>query len=75
MKFWDSEPAKLYGVRAIPSNFLVNKEGIIVAKDIKGDQLEETLKDIFKNKLFREINYFKQILTCRWNLFFICTHL
>ena len=48
LKFWDSEPAKLYGVRAIPSNFLVDKNGVIIAKDIKGDQLEETLKDIFK---------------------------
>lgn len=48
LKFWDSEPAKLYGVRAIPSNFLVNKEGVIIAKDIKGEQLQDTLQKIFK---------------------------
>lgn len=48
LKFWDSEPAKLYGVRAIPSNFLVNKEGVIVAQNIKGDQLQQKLQEIFK---------------------------
>ena len=48
LKFWDSEPAKLYGVRAIPSNFLVDKDGVIVAKDIKGDVLEQTLSKLYK---------------------------
>lgn len=41
--FWDSEPAKLYGVRAIPANFLVDSEGVIVAKNLRGDDLAATL--------------------------------
>ncbi|WP_298646000.1 TlpA disulfide reductase family protein [uncultured Proteiniphilum sp.] len=43
---WDSEPAKLYGVRAIPANFLIDKNGIIVAKNLKGDDLDKTLDDL-----------------------------
>lgn len=46
LRFWDSEPAKLYGVRAIPSNFLVDKNGVIVAKNLKGEDLIKTLNDL-----------------------------
>jgi len=44
--YWDSEPAKLYGVRAIPSNLLVDKDGVIVAKNIRGEELGKTLKNL-----------------------------
>lgn len=43
---WDSEPAKLYGVRAIPANFLIDKNGTIVAKNLKGEDLDKTLDDL-----------------------------
>ena len=43
---WDSEPAKLYGVRAIPSNFLIDENGVIVAKNLKGEDLHNTLNDL-----------------------------
>lgn len=43
---WDSEPAKLYGIRAIPSNYLINDQGIIVAKNLRGEELEKTLEDL-----------------------------
>lgn len=46
---WDSEPAKLYGVRAIPANFLIDKNGIIVAKNLKGEELDKTLSDLLAN--------------------------
>lgn len=44
--FWDTAPAKLYGVRAIPANFLIDKHGIIIAKNLKGDTLTETLAQL-----------------------------
>jgi peroxiredoxin len=47
LKHWDSAPAQLYGVRAIPSNFLIDKNGIIVAKNIRGEELSNTLEKIF----------------------------
>lgn len=46
---WDSEPAKLYGIRAIPSNYLINDQGIIVAKNLRGEDLEKTLADLLRD--------------------------
>jgi peroxiredoxin len=46
--FWDSAPAKLYGVRAIPANFLIDKDGIIVAKNLRGEELGKTLAELLK---------------------------
>ena len=43
---WDSEPAKLYGVRAIPSNFLIDENGVIVGKNLKGEDLHKTLNEL-----------------------------
>jgi peroxiredoxin len=43
LKGWNNEVAKLYGIRAIPSNFLLDKEGKIVAKNLHGKALKETL--------------------------------
>ncbi|WP_337965950.1 TlpA disulfide reductase family protein [uncultured Flavobacterium sp.] len=42
--FWNSAVAKLYGVRAIPGNYLVDSKGIIVAKNLHGEELQTTLK-------------------------------
>lgn len=46
LKFWNSEIAKLYGVRAIPGNYLVDSKGIIVAKNLHGEELQSTLKSL-----------------------------
>jgi peroxiredoxin len=43
LKGWTNEAAVLYGVRAIPSNFLLDREGKIVAKNLRGEALEEAL--------------------------------
>ncbi|MDR2026328.1 MAG: AhpC/TSA family protein [Prevotellaceae bacterium] len=43
LKGWNNDVAALYGVRAIPSNFLLDREGKIVAKNLRGEALEETL--------------------------------
>ncbi|MCD0465176.1 TlpA disulfide reductase family protein [Flavobacterium sp. ENC] len=44
--FWNSAVAKLYGVRAIPGNYLVDSKGIIVAKNLHGEELQTTLKSL-----------------------------
>jgi peroxiredoxin len=49
LKYWDSEAAKLYGISSIPANFLLNKEGIIIAKNISVDILQEKLEEIFND--------------------------
>ncbi|MGN7784702.1 redoxin domain-containing protein [Niabella sp. 22666] len=47
LKFWDNEVAKLYGVGAIPQNFLLDPSGKIIAKDLREDELDKKLKEIF----------------------------
>lgn len=39
LRGWQNEAAKLYSVTGIPANFLVNPEGIIVEKNLRGDAL------------------------------------
>lgn len=48
LKFWDNEVAKLYDVKAIPQNFLIDREGKIVAKNIRGEELHTTLQELIK---------------------------
>jgi len=48
LKFWDNEVAKLYDIKAIPQNYLVDKEGKIIARDIRGEQLLATLETLVK---------------------------
>lgn len=43
LKGWKNETSDEYGIKAIPSNVLVDKNGIIVAKNIFGEDLTGTL--------------------------------
>lgn len=43
LKGWYSKYAALYGVRSIPTNFLLNENGVIVARDLRGPALEAAL--------------------------------
>ena len=48
LKGWQSVPAAMYQVRAIPANFLIDGNGVIIAKNLRGETLEETLKKFLK---------------------------
>ncbi len=48
LKYWKSEAAAIYGVRSIPSNFLIDGNGIIIAKGLRGPFLESTLNKFLK---------------------------
>lgn len=48
LKGWGNEAGKLYNVTGIPQNFLIDKDGKIVAKDLRGQALEEKLAEILK---------------------------
>ena len=41
---WQSEPARIYGVNSIPANFLLDPNGIIIAKGLRGNALVQELK-------------------------------
>ncbi|HEY6161518.1 MAG TPA: TlpA disulfide reductase family protein [Bacteroidia bacterium] len=48
LKGWSSAAAALYGVNQIPTNFLVDGKGMIVAKSLRGAALEEELDKYLK---------------------------
>jgi thiol-disulfide isomerase/thioredoxin len=47
LQYWNSAPAKVYSVQGIPANFLLDKNGRIIAKNLRGDALEAKLSEIF----------------------------
>ena len=48
MKSWESPLVKIFGVRYLPTNILVDKTGIIIARDIKEEDIIDTLKKYIK---------------------------
>jgi peroxiredoxin len=44
LKGWKNEVSAYYGIQSIPSNMLIDPSGKIVARDIRGAMLENTLK-------------------------------
>jgi peroxiredoxin len=50
IQYWNNAAAKLYAVNSIPANFLLDKNGIIVAKNIRGEALYNTVKELLNTK-------------------------
>jgi thiol-disulfide isomerase/thioredoxin len=48
LKYWKNEVAVMYGINSVPQNILVNPEGVIVAKNLRGENLTELLKQYIK---------------------------
>lgn len=48
LMFWNSPIAKLYNVEGIPFSYLLDKEGKIIAKGLRGKELEEKISSLFK---------------------------
>lgn len=48
LKYWDSEIPALYGVRGIPANVLLDPDGVIIAKNLTGEELHAKLKEVLK---------------------------
>lgn len=44
LRHWNTQPAIEYGVSGIPANFLIDGEGIIIARNLRGDNLINTLE-------------------------------
>jgi peroxiredoxin len=42
----NNKAALIYGVNAYPSNYLIDKNGIIIAKNVRGKALEDKLKEL-----------------------------
>lgn len=48
LKGWQSSAAQLYGVRGIPATFLLDKDGKVVATNLRGESLENMLESLCK---------------------------
>lgn len=46
LKFWQDPIAELYNVKSIPAIFVLDANGIIVAKDIRGEELKNKVKEL-----------------------------
>ena len=46
LKGWNSELATTYGVSALPTSFLINPEGRIIAKNLRGAALDAKLSEL-----------------------------
>jgi peroxiredoxin len=50
LKYWDCAPAKLYAVSAIPANFLLDENGVIIGHNLRGEDLAAKVKEILGTK-------------------------
>ena len=48
LKGWYSSAAATYGVSFIPQNFLIDGNGIIVGKNLRGEELDNALEKLVK---------------------------
>jgi peroxiredoxin len=48
VKYWKSVVVPLYKVESIPANYLLDKEGRIIATNLRGDALQRKLTELFK---------------------------
>ena len=46
LKGWSSSAAALYGVSSIPASFLLDKNGVIIASNLRGPALEQKLTEV-----------------------------
>ncbi len=47
LKFWNSIVVPVYNIQGIPMSYLLDKRGRIIAQNLRGDMLEQELKQIF----------------------------
>lgn len=50
LKYWQSDAAKTYGVKSIPHTVLVDRDGSIIARGLRGKALELKLEEIFEGE-------------------------
>ncbi|MBS1637935.1 MAG: AhpC/TSA family protein [Bacteroidetes bacterium] len=48
LKGWGNEVGKMFGISSIPQNLLIDKDGKIIAKNLRGADLDQKLEEILK---------------------------
>ncbi|HSK14121.1 MAG TPA: TlpA disulfide reductase family protein, partial [Phnomibacter sp.] len=46
LRYWENAAAQAYGIRSIPASYLLDKEGRIIAKNLRGAELEAKLAEL-----------------------------
>ena len=46
LNYWKNGASKAYGINSIPSNLLLDKDGIIIEKNIRGEDLRTTISEL-----------------------------
>ena len=49
LKYWSSVVVSLYSIESIPANYLLDREGNIIAVNLRGEALQKKLSEIFNN--------------------------
>lgn len=49
IKYWNSVVVPLYNIEVIPTNYLLDREGHIIASNLRGEDLNRKLAEIFNN--------------------------
>ncbi len=49
LQSWKNAASTAYGVKGIPFNVLLDKEGVIIARNLRGEALENKLKELLGN--------------------------
>ena len=44
LNFWNDPIARRYSIRAIPQSYLISNEGVVIGKNLRGNDLEEKIK-------------------------------
>ncbi len=47
LQYWSNAVSKQYGIMSIPSNVLLDKNGVIIARDLQGEELTKKLAEVF----------------------------
>lgn len=50
LKRWDSSAARTYKVQGIPATFLIDENGVVIGKNLRGEALEQKLMQLFNAK-------------------------
>lgn len=46
LQYWNNSAAKLYAVQAIPANFLLDENGIIIGRNLRGEDLYNKVSEV-----------------------------
>jgi peroxiredoxin len=48
LQYWNNAVAQLYHIQSIPANMLIDPDGKIIGKDLRGEELQAKLEAVLK---------------------------